>query len=195
MPARKVAPKQRRGGTLRRVVLWGSTALILACGIVAFVLYREITGDLPPVDQLLQYQPPVATRIYADDGSLIGEFYTERRYLVSLDKVPQHVRLAFLAAEDAQFYQHRGVNPTSVLRALWANLSSNRVVQGGSTITQQVVKALLLTPERSLERKVKEAILAQRLEGKLTKDEILYLYLNQIYFGAGSYGIAAAAMP
>ena len=193
MPARKVAPTQRRGGTFRRIILWGSTALILACGLVAFVLYREITGDLPPVDQLLQYQPPVATRIYADDGSLIGEFYTERRYLVTLDKVPQHVRLAFLAAEDAQFYQHRGVNPTSVLRALWANLSSNRVVQGGSTITQQVVKALLLTPERSLERKVKEAILAQRLEGKLSKDDILYLYLNQIYFGAGAYGIAAAA--
>jgi penicillin-binding protein 1A len=193
VPARKVAPKQRRGGTLRRVVLWVSVAAVLAFGIAGFVLYREITGDLPPVDQLLKYQPPVATRIYADDGSLIGEFYTERRYLVPLDRVPNHVRLAFLAAEDAEFYRHRGVNPTSVLRALWANMSSNRVVQGGSTITQQVVKALLLTPERSLERKVKEAILAQRLEQKLTKDDILYLYLNQIYFGAGSYGIAAAA--
>jgi penicillin-binding protein 1A len=193
VPARKVAPKQRRGGTLRRVVLWVTVVGALACGIAGFVLYREITDDLPPVDQLLKYQPPVATRIFADDGSLIGEFYTERRYLVPLDRVPQHVRLAFLAAEDAEFYRHSGVNPTSVLRALWANLSSNRVVQGGSTITQQVVKALLLSPERSFERKVKEAILAQRLERKLTKDDILYLYLNQIYFGAGSYGIAAAA--
>ena len=193
MPARKVAPKQRRGGTLRRIVLWVSVAGVLACGLAGYVLYREITSDLPPVDQLLKYQPPVATRIFADDESLIGEFYTERRYLVPLDRVPDHVRLAFLAAEDAEFYRHRGVDPTSVLRALWANLSSNRVVQGGSTITQQVVKALLLTPERSLERKMKEAILAQRLEQKLTKDEILYLYLNQIYFGAGSYGIAAAA--
>jgi len=193
VPARKVAPKQRRGGTLRRVVLWVTVAGALACGIAGYVLYREVTSDLPPVDQLLKYQPPVATRIFADDGSLIGEFYTERRYLMPLDRVPNHVRLAFLAAEDAQFYTHRGVNPTSVLRALWANMSSNRVVQGGSTITQQVVKALLLTPERSLERKVKEAILAQRLEQKLTKDDILYLYLNQIYFGAGSYGIAAAA--
>jgi penicillin-binding protein 1A len=103
------------------------------------------------------------------------------------------VRLAFLAAEDAEFYRHRGVEPTSVCARCRPTCSSNQVVQGGSTITQQVVKALLLTPERSLERKVKEAILAQRLERTLTKDDILYLYLNQIYFGAGAYGIAAAA--
>ena len=188
-----MAPQRRRGGTLRRVVLWVSFAGVLACGVAAFVLVREITSDLPPVDQLLEYRPPVATRIYADDGSLIGEFFTERRYLVELERVPRHVRLAFLAAEDAEFYRHRGVDPASVLRALWANVTSQRVVQGGSTITQQVVKALLLSPERSLERKAKEAILAYRLESKLGKDEILWLYLNQIYFGAGAYGIAAAA--
>jgi penicillin-binding protein 1A len=166
---------------------------VLAVGIGGFVLYREITADLPPVDQILRYKPPVATRIFADDGALIGEFYVERRYLVPLERVPAHVRVAFLAAEDADFYRHRGVDPGGIARALWTNVSRHSVVQGGSTITQQVVKQLLLTPERSYERKVKELILALRLETKLPKDDILYLYLNQIYFGAGAYGVAAAA--
>src|SRR5262249_46305670 len=148
---------------------------------------------LPPVDQLLRYHPPVATRVYADDNTLIGEFYVERRYLVPLDRIPQHVRRAFLAAEDADFYRHRGVDPIGIARALVTNLARHRVTQGGSTITQQVVKALLLTPERSYERKMKELVLALRLETKLDKDDILYLYLNQIYFGAGAYGVAAAA--
>jgi penicillin-binding protein 1A len=166
---------------------------VLACGVAGFVLYREITSDLPPVDQLLRYHPPVATRVYSDDDTLIGEFYVERRYLVPLDRVPQHVRRAFLAAEDADFYRHRGVDPIGIARALVTNLVRHRVTQGGSTITQQVVKALLLTPERSYERKMKELVLALRLETKLDKDDILYLYLNQIYFGAGAYGVAAAA--
>src|SRR5207244_661311 len=146
-----------------------------------------------PVDQILHYKPPVTTRIYSDDGTLIGEFYVERRYLVPLERIPQHVRLAFLAAEDADFYRHRGVDPEGMARALVANLFHGHVVQGGSTITQQVVKALLLSPERSYERKLKELVLALRLEAKLSKDDILYLYLSQIYFGAGAYGVAAAA--
>jgi penicillin-binding protein 1A len=178
---------------LGRILLWTAVAGALAVGITAFVLYREITAELPPVDQILHYQPPVTTRIYADDGTLIGEFYVERRYLVPLEQIPAHVRLAFLAAEDADFYRHRGIDPMSIVRAALSNLLRGHVVQGGSTITQQVVKALLLTPERSLERKVKEGILALRLETKLSKDDILYLYLNQIYFGAGAYGVAAAA--
>ncbi len=185
--------RRGRGSWLRRLVLWTALVGVLATGIVAFVLYREITRDLPPVDQLLNYQPPVASRVYSDDGTLIGEFYVERRYLVPLARIPQHVRLAFLAAEDADFYRHRGIDPISILRAFGTNLIHHHVVQGGSTITQQVVKALLLTPERSYERKLKELILALRLETKLSKDEILYLYLNQIYFGGGAYGVAAAA--
>jgi penicillin-binding protein 1A len=187
-----VEPRRPLGG-IRRLVLWTAAAGALACGIGAFVIYREITADLPPVDQLVRYQPPVASRVYADDETLIGEFYLERRYLAALSRVPRHVRLAFLAAEDADFYRHAGVDPLSIARAMAANLLHSRVVQGGSTITQQVVKALLLTPERSYERKLKELILALRLEAKLDKDDILYLYLNQIYFGAGAYGIAAAA--
>src|SRR2546427_3681785 len=185
--------RPRWAGLLRRILAWGAVAAVLAAGVAAFVVYREVTADLPPVDQLLKYQPPVATRIFADDGTLVGEFYVERRYLVPLASIPPHVRMAFLAAEDADFYRHHGVNPLSILRASLANLLHHQVVQGGSTITQQVVKALLLTPERSYERKVKELVVALRLEAKLSKDDILYLYLNQIYFGAGAYGVAAAA--
>src|SRR6266576_57647 len=153
--------RPRWAGLLRRILAWGAVAAVLAAGVAAFVVYREVTADLPPVDQLLKYPP--------------------------------HVRLAFLAAEDADFYRHHGVNPLSIVRASIANLLHHQVVQGGSTITQQVVKALLLTPERSYERKVKELVLALRLEAKLSKDDILYLYLSQIYFGAGAYGVAAAA--
>jgi penicillin-binding protein 1A len=185
--------RQRRVGPLWRLVLGTAAAGALAAAVGGFVLYREITRDLPPVDQLLRYQPPVATRIFADDGTLIGEFYVERRYLVPLARVPQHVRLAFLAAEDADFYRHRGVDPLSIARAMVTNVLHYQVVQGGSTITQQVVKALLLSPERSYERKLKELVLALRLETKLSKDDILYLYLNQIYLGGGAYGVAAAA--
>ena len=155
--------RPRRAGVLRRIVAWSVVAGLLAAGVAGFVVYREVTTDLPPVDQLLRYQPPVATRIFADDGALIGEFYVERRYLVPLAAIPPHVRLAFLAAEDADFYRHHGVNPLSILRAFVANLLHHQVVQGGSTITQQVVKALLLSPERSYERKVKELVLAFRL--------------------------------
>src|SRR3989442_3037617 len=187
-----MARQRGRGGVLRRIAVGSATAVVLAAALVGFVLYRELTAELPPVEQLLRYQPPVATRVFADDGTVIGEFYVERRYLVPLDRVPAHVRLAFLAAEDADFYRHRGVNPVSILRALVTNVLRHQVTQGGSTITQQVVKGLLLTPERSYERKVKELILALKLETKLSKDDILYLYLNQIYFGGGAHGIEAA---
>src|SRR5919201_6607314 len=131
-----MARRPRRPRRIGRIVLWLVLAPALACAVVAVVLYREITADLPPVDQLLHYQPPVATRIFADDGTLIGEFYVERRYLVPLDHIPQHVRLAFLAAEDADFYRHRGVDPLSIARAFLTNLLHHEVVQGGSTITQ-----------------------------------------------------------
>src|SRR5256712_7810508 len=185
--------RPRWAGLLRRILAWGAVAAVPAAGVPGFVVFREVTADLPPVDQLLKSQPPVATRIFADDGRLVGEFYVVRRYLVPLASIPPHVRMAFLAAEDADFYRHHGVNPLSILRALMANVLHHQVVQGGSTITQQVVKALLLSPERSYERKVKELVLAFRLEAKLSKDDIPYLYLHQIYFGAGAYGVAAAA--
>jgi penicillin-binding protein 1A len=185
--------RQGRWGWLRRLIGWTAVAVLLAVGAAGWIFYLEITKDLPPVEQLARYKPPVTTRIFSDDGTLIGEFFVERRYLVPLSAIPAHVRLAFLAAEDADFYTHPGVDPLSIVRAALANAASDRVVQGGSTITQQVVKALLLNPERTYERKFKELVLALRLETKLSKDDILYLYLNQIYFGSGAYGVAAAA--
>lgn len=178
---------------MRRLVLWTAVVGVLTCGVVGFVLYHEVTRNLPQVDQLLNWNPPVTTRIFSDDGTLIGELSVERRYLVPLDQVPAHVRNAFLAAEDADFYRHHGFNPISIVRALLNNVVRGERTQGGSTITQQVVKNLLLTPERSYERKLKELLLSKRLEDKLSKDDILYLYLNKIYFGGGAYGVAAAA--
>jgi penicillin-binding protein 1A len=188
-----MARTARASGVIGRIVRWVVVAGLLAGVLAGVVVYREVTADLPPVDQLLKYQPPTATRVFADDETLIGEFYVERRYLIPLDHVPVHVRNAFLAAEDADFYHHRGIEPLSILRALVTNLRSHAVRQGGSTITQQVVKNMLLTPERSYGRKIRELLLALQLETKLSKDDILYLYLNQIYFGGNAYGIAAAA--
>jgi penicillin-binding protein 1A len=188
-----MARKARPIGVFGRIVRWVVVAGVLTGGAVGFVLYRELTADLPPVDQLLKYQPPTATRVFADDGTMIGEFYLERRYLVPLSRVPMHVRNAFLAAEDADFYRHRGIDPISIARAVMNNLRAGGSRQGASTITQQVVKNLLLSSEKTWQRKAREAILALKLETKLTKDDILYLYLNQIYFGANAYGVAAAA--
>jgi penicillin-binding protein 1A len=186
----------KKTGWARKIRRFVGTLLVagaVAVGAVGYVVYREISKDLPPVDQLMSYQPPTTTQVFSEDGTMLGEFYVERRYVVPLERVPTHVRQAFLAAEDADFYRHPGVDPFGIARAFITNVANKRVVQGGSTITQQVVKTLLLTPERRFERKLKEVILSLRLENKLSKDDILYLYLNQIYFGAGAYGVQAAA--
>jgi penicillin-binding protein 1A len=178
---------------LLRIVGWSAAAIVLVASLAAVAVWRELTMDLPSVTELLDYRPPTATRVLAAEGTPIGEFYVERRYLVPIAEVPKHVRLAFLAAEDAEFYRHAGIDPMGIVRAVIANLRHGEIVQGASTITQQVVKQLLLTSERSFERKGKEMILAIELESKLTKDQIFYLYLNHIYFGSRSYGLAAAA--
>ena len=168
--------------------------MLLLSGAAALgLVYWEITSSLPPVEKLAQYRPPVATQVLADDGTVVGEFYFEKRYLLPIERIPLMVRNAFIAAEDDGFYHHSGVDPLSILRALINNAVAGGKVQGGSTITQQVVKSLLLTPKKSYERKLKEMILALRLEQQLSKDEILYLYLNHIYLGSGAYGVAAAA--
>lgn len=149
--------------------------------------------DLPTIRTLADYTPPQTTRIYSDDGHLIGELYRERRTVVPPDAVPPHVIHAVLAAEDAGFYEHEGLDYLGILRAAVKNLRPGAHLQGASTLTQQIVKQMVLGPERSYARKMREAILARRLEQMLTKDEILNLYLNQIYFGAGAYGIETAA--
>lgn len=139
------------------------------------------------------YAPLKVTEVFDRNGEKIGEFLRERRIVIDINTLPPFVTQAFISAEDADFYKHTGINPQAIFRAFIANLRAGRTVQGGSTITQQVAKQILLTSERSLDRKIKEAILARRMEKDLSKNEIMYLYLNQIYFGQGAYGIEMAS--
>ena len=155
--------------------------------------YFFVSSTLPKVETLSDYQPPLITRIYADDGSIIAEYSRERRILVPFEKMPKTLVQAFVAAEDSSFFKHQGIDFISILRAALKNVKAGGIAQGGSTITQQVAKKLLLTSERTFTRKFKEAILAWRMEKTLTKQEILYLYLNQIYLGHRAYGVEAAA--
>src|SRR5262249_44836526 len=154
-----------------------ASVLLGALGVVLVVSHYE--GKLPTLDKVRKgYDPPQVTRVLSRDGAVLASLFTERRTVVKFGDVPAHVKQAFLAAEDASFYQHEGLNCLGMLRALAVNLRSGRSRQGASTITQQVVKNVLLAPERSYERKIKETILARRLEHELSKDEILSLYLN-----------------
>lgn len=187
----------RENHRMLRKIIYGVLFLsffgLLAAGAFLTWGYYYITRDLPELSSTEDYRPSSVTFVYADDGSLVAEFFNERRYPVKLSEVPQMVRNCFIAAEDASFYKHPGLDPISILRAVVKNLQKGSAKQGGSTITQQVVKNLLLTPEKKLTRKIKEAILSYRLENRLSKDEILELYLNQIFFGNTAYGIRAAA--
>jgi penicillin-binding protein 1A len=186
--ARRVAWKWTKRASL------ASAVVVLAATIAACVIVRRIEADLPSVADLKShYTPSQVTRVLARDGTLLAELFTERRTVVSIHSLPAHVKLAVLAAEDASFYEHEGLNYFGIARAFLINLRSGKTKQGGSTITQQVVKNLLLDSERTYKRKLKEALLARKLEQELTKDEILELYLNHIYFGHGRYGIEEAA--
>lgn len=189
--------KKTRKSTPARWLFFFLTACVVCSIIIAtlagLAFYIQVTRSLPSVQALRNYHPPLVSSVYASDGSLIGEFYAERRYVIPLRDMPSHLIRAFLAAEDARFYEHGGLDFLGIVRASFKNLQAGEIIQGGSTITQQVVKSLLLTPERTWVRKIKEAILAYRIDQYLNKDEILYLYLNQIYFGGGAYGVEAAA--
>ena len=168
-------------------------AALIVGAVVVMGTYAYFSRDLPSVGALRDYKPPQTTRVYDRHGEVIGEIFTERRTVIPLSEVPRHVVLSVLAAEDADFYEHEGLDYTGILRAVGRDIISGRAAQGGSTITQQVVKLMLLTPERTLSRKVRELILARRLENELSKDEILHLYLNHVNFGRGRYGIQEAA--
>jgi penicillin-binding protein 1A len=174
----------------------GFIGLIGAVAAFAFIV-SYYGKDLPDHAQLKNYSPSIITRIYAGDGNLLAEYAQEKRVFVPIQKMPDIVKQAFLSAEDKNFYQHKGVDHTAVARAIVINLrnaGSNRRLVGASTITQQVAKNFLLTNEVSYERKIKEAILATRMEKALTKDQLLELYLNEIFLGQRAYGVAAAAM-
>ncbi len=170
-------------------------ALLGAGGAVAVL--HHYGQDLPDYGQLADYEPPIVTRIHAGDGRLLAEYAEQKRVFVPVDAIPQRVKQAFISAEDQEFYQHPGVDFKALLRAVVTNvrnLGSNRRPVGASTITQQVAKNFLLTNEVSIERKIKEAILAFRIEQAYSKDKILELYLNEIFLGQRSYGVAAASL-
>src|SRR6201990_3222292 len=178
---------------------------IFAVGTVVFLvgvagaagLFWHFSKDLPDYSQLQDYEPPVMTRVHAGDGSLVAEYATQRRLYIPIQAVPKMVINAFLAAEDKNFYEHNGLDFGGIIRAgiLYVQMmGSGKRPQGASTITQQVAKNFLLTNELSFQRKIKEAMLALKIERTYSKDKILELYLNEIYLGLGAYGIAAASL-
>ncbi len=187
---------KKGGGLFYSLLKWAVIICILlglsgVAGVVGIYVY--LSRDLPKINTLEDYTPATVTNVYSDDGRKIGEFYKERRIVIPLSEMPAHLINAFVAAEDSRFRAHPGIDIQSIIRAMIKNLKAGGIVQGGSTITQQVTKSFLLTPERTYKRKIKEAILAYRIERKFSKDEIIYLYLNQIYLGHGAYGVEAAA--
>jgi penicillin-binding protein 1A len=168
-------------------------SFVFVTSFLAGIFYLILLFQLPNIKTVSDYNPPLATRILSTDGTVIGYLFKEKRILVSLSECPPHLIQAFVSSEDARFYKHRGLDFLSILRALWKNIWAGEIVQGGSTITQQVTKSLLLSSEKSLARKIKEAVLSYRLDQNLSKEDILYIYLNQIYLGHGAYGVEAAA--
>jgi penicillin-binding protein 1A len=169
--------------------------LVSGLGVAASAVWvlTILPGSLPSVTQLETFDASEGTKVYDDNDELITEFHVERRIFVPLAQIPKTLRDAIIATEDARFYSHHGVDPTGIARAVYQNFRRGRIVEGGSTITQQLAKVLFLTPDKSLERKLKEAVLALELERRYSKDRILEMYLNQIYFGHGAFGVEAAA--
>jgi penicillin-binding protein 1A len=188
--------KKKGSGMMRRMVkwtLWSVFFLMLVGAAAVGSIFYVLSRDLPKITSLTDYRPPIITTVYSDDAHKIGEFYEERRIVVPLEKIPQKLKDAFIAAEDSRFYKHQGIDLISIARAFFKNLEAGTIVQGGSTITQQVTKSFFLSPERSYSRKIKEAIMAYQIDKTFSKEEILFLYLNQIYLGHGAYGVEAAA--
>lgn len=168
-------------------------AALAGCGLV-FLIYLYLNHQLPEhLTAVENYSPDITSHVYAANGELVGEFYLQRRVVVPIDQIPDIVLKAFVAAEDQNFFQHTGVDYVGIFRAFSKNLAAGRIVQGGSTITQQIARDFFLTRERTVSRKIKEAILAYRIESELSKKEILHLYLNQVYLGHGAYGVQAAS--
>ena len=188
--------KNEKGGIVRfiiRLAIWGAVSIIVVGGLGLLGAYFFLSESLPKISSLTDYHPSVITEVYSEDHKKIAEFYKERRIVIPLPEMPDMLTEAFVAAEDARFYKHRGIDLLSIMRAFFKNIEAGTIVQGGSTITQQVTKSFFLTPERSYTRKLKEAILAYRIDKAFNKEQILYLYLNQIYLGHGAYGVEAAA--
>src|SRR5580704_513462 len=202
-PKPRIAAAQRSAPRLRTLIKL--VRFLFVCAVLVAIIGGGFIGltiwyfgrDLPDYQQLARYEPPITTRVLAGDGRLLAEYATERRVFVPISAIPKPVIAAFLAAEDKNFYTHHGFDPIAMLRAAAIDVGhwhSSRRPVGASTITQQVAKNMLLTNELSIERKIKEVLLATRIDDALPKDHILELYLNEIYLGGGSYGVASAAL-
>ncbi|MBW2063863.1 MAG: PBP1A family penicillin-binding protein [Deltaproteobacteria bacterium] len=177
-----------------KALIWVFLLLAFVAGGIGAGLWYVWSSNLPYIGSLKEYSPPIISEIYSEDGEVIGRFWEEKRIVVPLDQVPKHLIQAFIAAEDARFFQHQGIDIPGIVRAFVKNLKAGRIEQGGSTITQQVTKSLLLkNPEKTYRRKFREAILSFQIEKNFSKEQILFLYLNQIYLGHGAYGVEAAA--
>ena len=175
----------------KRVIL----SLIIISAFIGFAggfLYWTLS-DLPNIKLLEEYSPLESSRVYSSDGKVLAELYVERRTFIPYYQIPDHLKKAFVSVEDVRFYTHPGVDIVGIVRAMWHDIKAGSVVEGGSTITQQLARMLFLKPEKSLQRKLKEAALSIKIEQRYTKDEILGMYLNQAYFGTRAYGIEAAS--
>lgn len=186
----KKRPRKQKSGYKKFI----SIALLIFAVMIAGVGLGFLTASLNTKQSIAEITPPASSQIYDINGTLIANIHSvENRVPVSLNKIPKNLQNAFIAVEDARFYQHSGIDPRGILRAVWSNLTNKGVAEGGSTITQQLAKNAYLSQERTLKRKIQEAFLALQLERKYSKNEIFELYLNQIYFGQGAYGVQAAA--
>ncbi len=189
-------PRRRKRSLLSRLVR-GTAFLIVFGAFASFTLvgcaFWHYGKDLPTISKLASYTPPTVTVVNDQKGRLLGEIYEKRRYVVPLEEIPDVVQNAFIAAEDANFWTHAGIDYEGILRAIGRNVVKGKKAQGASTITMQVTRNFLLTSEKTYARKIKEVILARRIEQAFTKEHILHLYLNQIYLGSGAYGVEAAA--
>ena len=165
----------------------GVASLLLGGGGGLYVLWY-FSKDLPDLKVIHDHRPSLVTNVYSDDREVIGQFYIERRFLTPLAEIPESLTQAVISVEDARFYDHPGLDVIGILRAAWTNFRRGGRVEGASTITQQLARSLFLSPERTYTRKIRELILAYQIEEQLTKDQILEMYLNQIYFGHGAYG-------
>ena len=181
---------------INKIIL--SSLLLLILSFISLIsLLWYYSNKLPDYKFLKNYKPPVSSKLYSDDGELVIDFSTEKRIFVPYNSIPKKIINSFLSAEDKNFFSHPGVDAKGVIRAVYNNIFNiilSKRLEGASTITQQVAKNFLLSNEVSLDRKIKEAILAFRIERALSKERILELYLNQIYLGEGSYGVASASL-
>ena len=186
-------PPPRRPWRRWHITLITLAALFLAALLATVGVLWYYAQDLPELSQLQNYQPSLVTQVYSSDQQLIGQFFIERRILTPLGQIPEHLRRAVIAVEDVRFFEHPGLDYIGILRAAWTNLRRGGKVEGASTITQQLARSLFLSSERTFDRKVRELVLAYKMELVSTKEQILETYLNQIYFGQGAYGVASAA--